>query len=112
LSADELSVFRDRLAEVGLGGGGGAAHCAEEEGHIIVWHGSHTGTAESLAQELVAKATQQGIDAVSHDLAGFSPSRFLDNDSRVVLLLATHGVVRAGARCTIQHIASTYHSVC
>ena len=24
-----------------------AAHCAEEEQHLIVWYGSHTGTAQS-----------------------------------------------------------------
>ena len=33
---DELSVFRERLAEVGLAGTG---HCKDEEGHMLVWYG-------------------------------------------------------------------------
>jgi sulfite reductase alpha subunit-like flavoprotein len=45
-----------------------------------------------LAAELVAKAERRGVPAVSHDLAAFSPGRFLDNRGRVALLLATHGV--------------------
>ena len=55
-------------------------------------YGSHTGTAEGLAHSLVATAQERGIPAVAHDLAMFTAERFLDNASRVVLLLATHGV--------------------
>ena len=43
----ELSAFRERLEDLGLSGGGDA-HNADEEGHLIVWYGSHTGTAEGL----------------------------------------------------------------
>ena len=61
-AADDLAVFRARLSEVGLagGGGGGHTHNAEEEGHLVVWYGSHTGTAEGLATELVTKCGAPG----------------------------------------------------
>jgi hypothetical protein len=64
----DLDVFRERLDEVGLGSS--PHHCVEEEGHLIVWFGSHTGTGAGLAAELVRSARERGLPAVAHDLHG------------------------------------------
>ncbi len=77
-------------------GGNGGPHGGAGDGGgegapvVTVLYGTETGNAEGVAQDLVEKATADGLPARAVDMADYR-TKDLRNEQRVVLISSTHG---------------------
>lgn len=68
-----------------------AAQPAAEQIELRILYGSHTGNCEELAQELLVRAKEKGLQAQVSDMASFKP-RDLKKISHLAVLVSTHGI--------------------